>query len=73
MAIAEVCVIESFRRSYISCNLYYSKYNCFIPAQNQSYKKDFICNIISYSIALSSFYAVAISFVQDDYQVSLAI
>ena len=25
MAVAEACIIKSFRRGYISCNLYYSK------------------------------------------------
>ena len=48
MAVAETCVIKSFGRSYISCNLYYSKLCYLIPAGNRSYKKDFIYKVIPY-------------------------
>ena len=48
MAVAEACIIKSFRRGYISCNLYYSKYIHSVPVQNQSYKRDFICKAIRY-------------------------
>ena len=42
MAVAEACIIKSFRRDYISCNPYYSKCSHSVPVQNQSYKEDFI-------------------------------
>lgn len=48
MAVAEACIIKSFRRGYISCNLYYSKYSHSVSVQNQSYKMDFICKVIRY-------------------------
>ena len=46
MAVAETCVIKSFRRGYISCNLYYSKLYRLTSARNRSYKRDFISKII---------------------------
>ena len=48
MAVAEACIIKSFRRGYISCNLYYSKLFRLVPAQDKSYKRDFICKVIQY-------------------------
>ncbi len=48
MAVAEVCVIKSFRHSYISCNLYYSKYSHSAPVRNRSYKKDFIYSYFAF-------------------------
>ena len=48
MAVAEACIIKSFRRGYISCNLYYSKLCRLVPAQDKSYKRDFIYKVIWY-------------------------
>lgn len=46
MAVAEACIIKSFRRDYISCNLYYLKLCRLVPAQDKSYKRDFIYKVI---------------------------
>lgn len=48
MAVAEACIIKSFGRIYISCNLYYSKLFRLVPAQDKSYKRDFIYKVIWY-------------------------
>ena len=48
MAVAEACIIKSFGRIYISCNLYYSKSFRLVPAQDKSYKRDFIYKVIWY-------------------------
>ena len=48
MAVAEARVIKSSGRSYISCNLYYSKSYRLASARNWSYKTDFICKAIRY-------------------------
>ena len=48
MAVAEACVIKSLGRGYISCNLYYLKLCRLVPAQDKSYKRDFICKVIRY-------------------------
>ena len=46
MAVAEICVIKSLGRSYISCNLYYSKSYRLTSAWNWSYKTDFISKAV---------------------------
>ena len=48
MAVAEAYIIKSFKRDYISCNLYYSKLCRLVPAQDKSYKRDFIYKAIRY-------------------------
>ena len=60
MAVAEACVIKSSRRDYISCNLYYSKYNRSILVRNQSYKEDFIYSYFAFFALSPIFYSVII-------------
>ena len=60
MAVAEACVIKSFRRDYISCNLYYSKYIHSVSVQNQSYKEDLIYSYLSFFALSPIFYSVII-------------
>ena len=48
MAVTQTCIIKSLGHSYISCNLYYSKYSHSVSARNRSYKRDFICKVIRY-------------------------
>ena len=55
MAVAEACIIKSFRRGYISCNPYYSKLCRLVPAQDKSYKRDSSIRSSGISIALSLF------------------
>ena len=56
MAVAEACIIKSFKRDYISCNLYYSKLLRLVPVQDKSYKRDFTCK------AIRNFYCIIIVF-----------
>lgn len=60
MAVAEACIIKSFKRDYISCNLYYSKYSHSVPVQNQSYKEDFIYSYFAFFALSPIFYSVII-------------
>ena len=60
MAVAEAYIIKSFRRGYISCNPYYSKYSHSVLVQNQSYKKDFIYSYFAFFALSPIFYSVII-------------
>ena len=60
MAVTQTCVIKSSGRGYISCNLYYSKYNHSVSSRNQSYKRDFICKAVRY------FHCIIIVFLCDN-------
>ena len=46
MAVTQTCVIKSSGRSYISCNLYYSKSYRLASVRNRSYKTDFIGKVV---------------------------
>ena len=60
MAVAEACIIKSFKRDYISCNLYYSKCIHSVLVRNQSYKKDFIYSYFVFFALSPIFYSVII-------------
>ena len=60
MAVAEACIIKSFRRGYISCNPYYSKYIHSVLVQNQSYKEDFIYSYFAFFALSPIFYSAII-------------
>lgn len=73
MAVAEAYIIKSFRHGYISCNLYYLKLFRLVPAQDKSYKKDFICKVIPYFHCIIIVFLCSNSICKKLHQVSLAI